>query len=60
MEVVAQCPHCWQAVGVVIDEGGGPEQHYIEDCRVCCRPFEVHARRNADGEFVVALHRLDE
>ena len=36
------CPSCWQEISFVLDltiDG----QTYIEDCEVCCRPFEVIA-----------------
>lgn len=37
-----ECPYCGETIDVLID-CSVPEQRYIEDCRVCCRPidFEV-------------------
>jgi hypothetical protein len=43
MDVVATCPYCGEPIDLEIDESGGVEQHYIEDCSVCCRPIEVRA-----------------
>ncbi len=42
-----QCPYCGEPVEALLDLSGG-DQHYIEDCSVCCRPiqFELHT----DGE----------
>jgi len=40
-ELVAQtiaCPYCGETIEVLID-CSVPEQHYIEDCQVCCRPI---------------------
>ena len=35
-----QCPYCWQEVSVLLDTSV-PSQSYIEDCEVCCRPFQI-------------------
>jgi len=35
------CPHCWETITLTIDLSV-PEQTYIEDCAVCCRPLSVH------------------
>ncbi len=32
------CPYCGETITVLID-GSLPEQEYIEDCQVCCRPI---------------------
>jgi transposase-like protein len=37
-----QCPFCGQAFEVVVDTSV-PQQRFITDCEVCCRPFEVIA-----------------
>ncbi len=34
------CPHCAQRVSVLVDLSI-PEQSYIEDCEICCRPIEI-------------------
>ena len=33
-----QCPACWETIGVLVDPSV-PEQQYVEDCSVCCRPL---------------------
>jgi len=38
------CPYCGERVEVILDPGGGAEQEYVEDCEVCCRPWQVHVR----------------
>jgi len=35
---VITCPYCGETIEVLID-CSVPEQHYIEDCQVCCRPI---------------------
>lgn len=34
------CPHCWEPIEIVLDLST-PEQQYVEDCFVCCRPIVI-------------------
>ncbi|MBU2951858.1 CPXCG motif-containing cysteine-rich protein [Tamlana agarivorans] len=34
------CPYCWETITVLIDTSI-ESQRYIEDCEVCCNPFQV-------------------
>jgi hypothetical protein len=43
-----------------VDTDGGHSQSYIEDCAVCCRPIQVHASIDAEGEAYVNVQRNDE
>jgi hypothetical protein len=36
--VLIQCPYCWETLEVSVDPTV-PEQEYVEDCQVCCRPI---------------------
>jgi len=40
MEHFFQCPHCGEQISVILDLAA-PEQAYVEDCEVCCRPIEI-------------------
>lgn len=42
-EIPLTCPWCWETVSVVVDLSA-PEQAYIEDCEVCCRPIEIRVQ----------------
>jgi endogenous inhibitor of DNA gyrase (YacG/DUF329 family) len=42
------CPHCGETVNLTLDLSV-PEQSYIEDCPVCCKPMIV-AFTSVDGE----------
>lgn len=53
------CPYCGETVDVLIDEGSGQAQRYVEDCPVCCRPWEVEVVQSEDG-WEVALRTSDE
>jgi hypothetical protein len=48
-EAEVACPYCGEVSVIAIDPGGGPEQEYVEDCQVCCRPWQVHVRLDDDG-----------
>jgi hypothetical protein len=44
----ATCPHCWESINLTLDLSV-PEQSYIEDCPVCCKPMLV-SYTALDGE----------
>lgn len=58
--ISADCPYCGEPVDLIIDEGGAERQTYVEDCPVCCRPWEVQVARDFDGSWSAALHTLDD
>ncbi|HKP29468.1 MAG TPA: CPXCG motif-containing cysteine-rich protein [Gemmatimonadales bacterium] len=43
------CPHCGEPVEITLDPGGGAEQQYVQDCEVCCRPWQVYVTWADDG-----------
>ena len=53
------CPYCGEAVTIAVDPGGGAVQEYVEDCEVCCRPWDVRVRF-FDGVPEVQIAPLDE
>jgi len=53
------CPYCGEAVEIVLDHGSGPRQAYVEDCEVCCRPWEVTVAYAADGSAEVEVAAAD-
>ena len=34
------CPYCWETISMVLDLSA-EDQHFIEDCEVCCHPIDV-------------------
>jgi hypothetical protein len=54
------CPYCGEPVDVVIDEGGGSPQSYVEDCPVCCRPWQVEAEYDPEIGWTATLRTSDE
>ena len=45
--VSTDCPYCGVSIEILVD-CSLPEQEYIEDCQVCCRPivFQVQVDEN--------------
>lgn len=43
------CPYCGETIEILLDPSL-PEQSYIEDCQVCCRPINVHVSMDEEGE----------
>lgn len=58
--VTLQCPYCGQMIELYIDTGGGTRQDYVEDCPVCCRPWQVNVRIEDDGSWGATLRTSDE
>ena len=54
------CPYCGEPIELELDEGGGTEQSYVEDCWVCCRPITVHVSVDEDGGTHVSVQTQDE
>jgi hypothetical protein len=59
-EAPAWCPYCGEAVRLTLDPGGAAVQEYVEDCGVCCNPWDVTVRYHADGSAEVTLRTVDE
>jgi hypothetical protein len=53
------CPYCSESVTISVDPGGGSFQQYVEDCEVCCNPWQVSVRF-VEGIPMVELTPLDE
>jgi transposase-like protein len=54
------CPYCGESVDLQVDEGGGRRQSYVQDCQVCCQPWQVEVVQDRDGDWSVELRTLDE
>jgi len=54
------CPNCGEENEVALDPGSGPAQEYVEDCQVCCRPWNVTVRYASDGSARVEAEAADD
>jgi hypothetical protein len=57
-EEFCQCPYCGESISLLID-CSEPEQSYIEDCEVCCRPVHVFVDI-VDGELILLVRHENE
>jgi hypothetical protein len=58
--IESSCPYCGEPVELSVDDAGGSRQSYVEDCPVCCQPWQVALSRDADGDWEVSLRTTDE
>ena len=54
------CPYCGEPVELAIDEDGATRQSYVQDCPVCCQPWQVDVTRDRDGDWAATLRTMDE
>ena len=48
------CPYCGETITILVDDSL-PDQQYIEDCQVCCRPIVLKVSVDAGGDAVVLV-----
>lgn len=56
-EVEVQCPYCGEVVEITVD--ADVRGTFIQDCEVCCRPWQIRVRRGRHGELSVDVSRAD-
>lgn len=54
-EAWVSCPYCDEQQLLVVDPG--TQGSFIQDCDVCCRPWQVFVTRDQDGELHVSVDR---
>ncbi len=57
-EVATYCPYCAAPITLLID-GSIPDQEYIEDCEVCCRPIVVRYKVVGKDEIQLDVAQED-
>ncbi len=55
LEAAVACPYCGEQVTMTLDPGSGTAQDYVEDCPVCCQPWQVTVRYARDGTARVGV-----
>jgi len=48
------CPYCGEMITILVDDSL-PEQQYVEDCQVCCRPIVLSVAVDSDGDVAVVV-----
>jgi hypothetical protein len=54
--VEVQCPYCFETVGIYLDPAEAGE--LVQDCEVCCNPWQLTVERDRDGDPVVRVEAL--
>lgn len=47
------CPYCGQGNEIYIDLSAGEIQQYVEDCQVCCRPWQIYVDLTNKAPIVI-------
>lgn len=47
-QTTVTCPYCGEPIDIMVDCSAG-DQHYTEDCTVCCQPVELMISMGPDG-----------
>jgi hypothetical protein len=55
---IIHCPYCGEPIEILVDGSAG-DQHYIEDCQVCCRPISITLAVDGDQWRVEARSEGD-
>ena len=58
--ILSNCPYCGEEVDIDIDDTGGTRQSYVQDCPVCCQPWQVEVTRDRDGDWSASLRTGDD
>ena len=59
------CPYCGEPGQVLVEQGleerdGAGAQEFVQDCEVCCRPWDVTVKHHPHGGAAVSVARYDE
>jgi hypothetical protein len=55
-EASVQCPYCGEWQSVVLDPESIGEM--VQDCEVCCEPWQMTVRRSSGGKLAVRVTRM--
>jgi len=53
--VSVQCPYCGEWQSILLDPESIGEM--VQDCEVCCEPWQMTVRRGPGGKLAVSLGR---
>jgi hypothetical protein len=54
------CPYCGEPVELAVEDTGWSRQSFVQDCPVCCQPWQVELTRDPYGDWSAALRTNDE
>jgi hypothetical protein len=50
-----QCPYCFEVLELYVDPDTRGQM--VQDCDVCCRPWQLYVERGEAGELYVTVDR---
>ena len=53
------CPYCGEGITILVDQSL-PDQEYVEDCQVCCRPIVLRVSVESDGAVAITARSENE
>jgi hypothetical protein len=53
-------PYCGEESSLDVQEDGASRQSYVQDCPVCCQPWQVALTRDVEGDWSASVRTLDE
>ena len=53
------CPYCGADNEISLDPGSGASQKYVEDCQVCCQPWNIQVTYGEDGTADIVVEAAD-
>lgn len=59
-DTTISCPYCGEKISIEIDATGGMNQDFYEECPVCCRPIEIVAKRDYEGNLSLIIKSEDD
>ena len=54
-ELTVQCPYCFETVEIWLEPD--VEGRLVQDCEVCCNPWQLSVWRDEDGRAGVDVQR---
>ena len=60
VEATVRCPYCDELNDIALDPGSGSVQEYVQDCEVCCQPWNVRVSYDEAGRAAVEVTAADD
>jgi hypothetical protein len=54
------CPYCGEMAELNFEDEGWSRQSYVQDCPVCCQPWQVELTRDPEGDWNATVKTTDE
>jgi len=58
--IAITCPYCGEPAELDVDDSGSSRQSYVQDCPVCCPPWQVEVTRDREGDWNAMVRTGDE